>query len=175
MLCLRDYVNTDEHILLGFVKDERDFRLWTADRYGKYPLKGGEINANYKKCAENCFFKPFMVEENGTPIGHFILRNPTADPRVFRIGFVLVDKNLRGKGYGQKIIQLAVRYAYDKLNATQVNLGVFINNKCAVECYKKVGFELVLNSFDNLEDANEVHFYDFYGEQWEYAKMVYRP
>ena len=57
----------------------------------------------------------------------------------------------------------AIKYAKNNLNAKEINLGVFDNNKSAFECYKAVGFEVV---------SMQKGAYQFYDEQWDCAEMV---
>ena len=50
MMEFRKYQKEDAKEILSWIKTERDFRLWSADRYDKYPIKAEDINTNYEKC-----------------------------------------------------------------------------------------------------------------------------
>lgn len=108
-------------------------------------------------------FYPFTLEDEGKIIGHLILRNPGENKDVIRLGFIIIDKEIRGKGYGKKLIKEAIKYAKEKLDAKKVNLGVFKSNESAFECYKSVGFKVI----DIEKDA-----YRFYEEQWDCIEMI---
>ena len=62
---------------------------------------------------------------------------------VIRFGFVIVDDQLRGKGYGKQMLQLAIQKAKNEFGAKKINLGVFDNNPSALHCYESVGFKII--------------------------------
>ena len=161
---LRDYKESDAKIILTWINNERDFRLWSADRYGDYPITGNDINNNYKECSKGGFYPLTMVEGNNI-VGHLILRNPSSDKGVVRMGFVIVDNKIRGCGYGKKIIELAINHAREKLQAKEINLGVFTCNTSALKCYERSGFEIV----DIEKNA-----YTYHEENWDCAEMILR-
>ena len=160
---LRAYKDEDAKEILSWIKNEREFRLWSADRYKDYPASPSDINNNYSECKKTSSFYPFTLEDEGKVIGHLILRNPNENKDVIRMGFIIVDSSIRGKGYGKKLIQEAIRYAKDKLGAKEINLGVFINNEGALRCYKSVGFKVT-----DIEKGA----YKFHDEEWDCAEMI---
>lgn len=161
---LRKYEESDADIILKWIGNERAFRLWSADRYGKYPIKAKDINLNYKDCKTNGSFYPMtLIDDDNNIIGHLILRNPGADKTIIRLGFIIVDNTIRGKGYGKVLLDLAIKYATKELGATEINLGVFKNNESAYRCYSSVGFKEV----ETEKDA-----YEFNGESWDCVEMV---
>ena len=161
---LRIYKEDDAKEILTWIKNEREFRLWTADRYKNYPISASDINDNYNECKKIANFYPLTMEDEGKIIGHLILRNPGERKDEFRLGFIIVDKNIRGKGYGKKLIKEAINYARENLGAKEINLGVFTNNENAFECYKSAGFKVT----DIQKNA-----YQFYNEKWDCAEMIY--
>lgn len=160
---LRKYKEEDAKKILSWIKNEREFRMWSADRYEKYPPSPSDINNNYLKSKETSNFYPFTLEDEGKVIGHLILRNPGENKNIIRLGFIIVDNSIRGKGYGKQLIKEAIKYAKEKLGAKEINLGVFTNNEGALQCYKSVGFKLI----DIEKNA-----YQFYEEQWDCAEMI---
>ena len=159
----RIYKEEDAKEILSWIRNEREFRLWSADRYKEYPALPSDINTNYLKCKESSNFYPFTLEEDGKIIGHIILRNPGDSKETIRLGFIIVDKSLRGKGYGKLLINEAIQYSKEKLGAKEINLGVFTNNENALQCYKSIGFKLI---------RIEKNVYQFYDEHWDCAEMV---
>lgn len=159
----REYQSDDANEIIKWVKNEREFRLWSADRYNHYPITPKDINDNYDKCMELGNFYPFTLVDNDKVIGHIILRNPNNDLNIVRLGFIIVDNHIRGMGYGKKIISEAIKYAKEKLYAKEINLGVFSCNEGALRCYQKMGFETV------RIDKNT---YQFYDESWDTIEMV---
>ena len=45
---LRKYEKEDSKIICSWVKDSKTLFQWSADRIGKFPLQGDELNENYR-------------------------------------------------------------------------------------------------------------------------------
>ena len=113
---LRSFTISDAPTILSWIKDKTAFRKWSADRYPVFPPKPEDMAAQY--AAENIF--PFTaVDGEGNIVGHIMLRYPEPSKTIIRLGFVIIDDQLRGKGYGKQ---------------------VFDNNPSAIHCYESVGF-----------------------------------
>lgn len=143
-LILRPYKPKDAEAIVSWIKDERALRKWSSDRYGAYPITAEDINYKYLECNGDCeepdnFYPMTAVDANG-PVGHLILRYINKEKTVIRLGFIIVDDSKRGMGYGKRMIQMAMRYAFDMLKAEKITLGVFANNPSAYYCYKAAGF-----------------------------------
>lgn len=164
---LRPYKPEDAKTIISWIKDERALRLWSADRYGAYPVTAEDMNYKYMECNGDCTepdnFYPLTAVCEGEIVGHLILRYTDATQKVLRIGFVIVDDTKRGKGYGKRMIQMATRYAFEMLQAEKVTLGVFENNPSAYYCYKAAGFEEI--------ETDRKFVYGFEGEQWPCIEM----
>ena len=138
-MTLRPFTIDDAPIILSWIKDLSAFRKWSADRYPTFPPKPEEMVAQY--AAENIF--PFTaIDNDGNIIGHIMLRYPDFSKTVIRFGFVIVDDNLRGKGYGKQMLQQAIQKAQQEFGAKKITLGVFDNNPSAFYCYQSVGFKV---------------------------------
>ena len=70
---LRTYKEEDAKEILNWIENEREFRLWSADRYGDYPITPDDVNDNYEKSKEISGFYPLTLEDDGKIIGHLIL------------------------------------------------------------------------------------------------------
>lgn len=166
-LKLRPYKPMDAETIISWIKDERALRLWSSDRYGTYPVTAEDMNYKYLECNGDCeepdnFYPMTAVSEEGI-VGHLILRYTDPAQKTIRIGFVIVDDTKRGCGYGKRMIQTAIRFAFEMLRAEKVTLGVFENNPSAYYCYKAAGFR---------EIRQETRYvFDFYGEQWACIEM----
>jgi RimJ/RimL family protein N-acetyltransferase len=51
-----------------------------------------------------------------------------------------VDDSRRGRGYGRRMLELGLEYAFKILKARRVSIGVLKNNEPAYKCYKSLGF-----------------------------------
>lgn len=159
----REYQENDALEILKWINNERDFRMWSADRYDIYPIKPDDININYYESKKISNFYPMTLTIDGKIIGHLILRNPNSDKNTIRLGFIIVDNSIRGKGYGKLLILEAIKYAKEVLHAKNINLGVFDSNESAIFCYKACGFEEI----DVIKDA-----YKYQDETWNQVEMV---
>ena len=152
---LRKYIDSDANEILKWIKNERDFKLWSADRYPYFPITPDEMNLNYYNCSSTGTFFPMTFIDDNKIVGHIILRYPTDNKDIIRFGFIIINDAIRGKGYGKKLINEAIKYAKDVLLAKEITLGVFENNKNAYYCYKSVGFKEIYTEKNVLKFGNE--------------------
>jgi len=140
VLRVRPYEPSDARTIISWIGDEIAFRKWCADRYDRYPITAEDMNINYEKCAGSGGFFPMTAVDDSGIVGHMIMRYTDEKKTVIRLGFIIVDDKKRGMGYGAKMLDEAIRYAFEKLNAQKITLGVFDNNEAAHRCYRSVGF-----------------------------------
>lgn len=163
MLRLRPYKPCDAGAILTWIKNEREFRLWTADRYDHYPITAEDMNRHYDSFAgSDAFWAMTAYDESGVA-GHLIMRFTDEAKKQLRFGFIIVDASRRGKGYGSKMLRMAIRYAAEFLGVEKITLGVFENNPAAYRCYRSVGFR----------EGAEPHWHELMGEQWKCVELEY--
>ncbi len=162
MLELRLYKNTDAQIIVKWLKNEYAFRQWSADRYESYPVTAEDMNNYYSQFGDDELYKLTAICEDEI-IGHLTIRFIDEARKTARLGFVIVDDTKRGLGYGKQLVSLAVTYAFNKLKADKVTLGVFENNASAIRCYLSCGFKIVEK--ENIES------YRCMGEVWNCIEM----
>ena len=157
MIRLRPYKLSDAKFLIDWVKDERIFTMWCANKFS-YPLKERQL-IEYKDIYENdeqgWIFT--ALDECGMPIGHLMMRNADYKNQSVHFGFIIVNHNYRGKGYGKEMVRVAVKYAFEVLKVKKVTLGVFSNNPVAHNCYKSVGF---------VDQKLNEDYFSFKDEKW---------
>ena len=126
-----------------WIRTEEELYKWSADRFNKFPLLAEDINNNYAPQIKTGRFIPLTaVDEEDHILGHFIIRYPKEDDdQTVRFGFVIVNPESRGKGYGKEMLCLGIKYARENLSAGRIDLGVFANNESARCCYESVGFK----------------------------------
>ncbi|MEI3156386.1 MAG: GNAT family protein [Muribaculaceae bacterium] len=95
------------------------------------------------------------------------LRTPADDSTEQRLGFVIVDDSKRGRGLGNALVSMAVKYAFEELGATKVSLVIFENNPSAIHCYEAAGFHRV--------SLPETESYECLGETWNCIEMERLP
>ena len=99
-------------------------------------------------------------------VGSFIMRYINGDHSVIRFGWVVVDETKRGKGYGKRMLELGLQYAFKILKAKKVTIGVFENNTPAYACYKSLGFK---------EAEGEERVVNIKGEDWKLIELYRLP
>ena len=156
MLRLRPYKKDDAETIMSWIKDEKVFYKWTAGILGEYPISVEQFN-------EVSNLMAFTAIDDNEIIGFFTMRRPNEFFEELRFGFVIVDSEKRGQGYGKKMLELGLKYAKEIFGANKVSLGVFENNKPAYFCYKATGFE------DVSQDENEK--YTVMGEEWNCLEL----
>ena len=160
MFTIEKYKNTDADKILSWLSDEKSFRQWSADKYKTYPSAADDMNLFYDSISKDGA-KQYMFCDEGKAIGHFVLRPQCSERlKTVRIGFIIVDTSVRGKGYGRAMLELAIPFVFDEFNAERITLGVFENNSKAKKCYESVGF--------NCVGATE---YTISGEIWKCFEM----
>lgn len=110
---LRKYKTTDSDIISGWIVDERSLYQWSADRINKFPLSGDDIiNCYLPMMQTGRFISLTFIDQSDNIIGHLTIRYPIqSNDKVVRLGFVIVDPVLRGKGYGKALLSAAIEYA----------------------------------------------------------------
>lgn len=159
MLRLRPYKPGDAEHIVKWCKDEYAFRQWSADRYPEFPITAEDMNRLYDNLE---IYGLTAFDETGV-VGHLTMRFPRDGFDEVRFGFVIVDCEKRGRGYGKEMLSLAVKFAIEFLKVGKISLGVFENNTTALQCYKAVGFKVVKR--DNVES------YRCLGEIWNCIEM----
>ena len=140
-------------------------RQWCADRYEHYPVTPDDMNSYHKQYIDGHNSVALTMVDDEEEIGYVTLRVPDDDLLEQRIGFVIVDDSKRGRGLGKTLVEMAVDYAFCKLDATKVSLGVFENNLAAIRCYESVGFRRVVRK--------KTESYECLGETWNCIEMEY--
>ncbi len=140
MVGLRPYRQNDAKEIITWCKDEFSFYKWTAGIMGEYPVSYERLNeATSGRIANETYFPFAAFDENGV-FGFFTLRKPGEDAGELSFGYVIIAPEYRGKGYGKKMMQLGIRFAFEIYGAKKLSLEVYEDNDDARRCYKAVGF-----------------------------------
>jgi RimJ/RimL family protein N-acetyltransferase len=101
--------------------------------------------------SESEFF--LKVEKSGELIGIFKGRVEFKNPNEALIWCYILDKPLRGNGYGTKILNNILAYFKDNLGIVNFSTGIVEGNNRAVKFWNKNGFNLlrISKDFFNIE------------------------
>ena len=166
VLRLRPYERDDAYAIVSWIKDEHAFRQWSADRYERWPVTAGDVNAFYDACTAGERFFALTAEDEAGVTGHLTMRWLDENKTILRFGFIIVDRERRNQGLGREMLRLALRHAFTVLKAEKVTLAVFENNEPAYRCYKAAGFK------DAPSEKPER--YHVLGEVWTCQEMEYK-
>ena len=167
MIRLRPYKPCDAKSIVSWCKDEETFLLWGGDHFGTFPISEEIMNRKYfhdnGDCTEEDNFYPVTAFDDDGIIGHFIMRYLHGDNRILRFGWVIVDDAKRGQNYGQRMLRLGLKYAFEIMQVDKVTIGVFEKNAAAYRCYLSAGFH---QSPEQPESFEEI-----LGEKWKIMEL----
>ncbi len=156
MMNIRPYEDSDAQTILSWCKNEEEFYKWSAGVLGEYPITEEEFG--FVKSAMS-----FTAYDENDIIGFFTLRYPGGVTDELRFGFVIVNPEFRGKGYGKAMLRQGLKQAFSIYGADKVSLAVFENNESAYYCYRAVGFRDVF--------SEETEIYHVMGQDWKCKEM----
>lgn len=137
MINLQPFKINDASELISKIKDKRALLQFAGPAY-HFPLTEEQLGNDLDN--ENRFMFNIFDETEQNVIGHaqIFLKEDT-----FLLGRILIwDENNRGKGYGKKTVQELLKYGFRNFHRETAELNVYDWNTGAIECYKKVGFEI---------------------------------
>ncbi|WP_159064781.1 GNAT family N-acetyltransferase [Thaumasiovibrio subtropicus] len=136
--------------LLEWVPNAAFNLLWGGPLY-QYPLTLSQVEMHLSSPG----VYPFMLVDDTQVIGYVeVVDQGQGRFRLCRV--LVVDPNARGKGIGERLVNLAIEYAKKHFNASTMTLGVFEQNYAARRCYERLGF---------VYDKRE-RYCDFEDEKW---------
>jgi RimJ/RimL family protein N-acetyltransferase len=143
MIELKFFERSNFQQLINWIETPEFLLQWGGPNFS-FPLTEQQLE-NYLKDAnkDNSSVLVYSVidKETGNVIGHISLGNVDRNNKSARVGKVLVgDKNVRGRGIGQRMMTEILKVAFDELKLHRVSLGVFDFNASAIACYEKAGF-----------------------------------
>jgi len=141
-LRLRPFRRNDAKSIVTWIHEPEAFYKWTAGIMGEFPLTVERLLEVTSGRDDNDRYFPFTAFDEDGPVGFFTARiRPEDDDHILRLGYVIVSPEKRGLGYGKKMLELALTFAFEVYGAKKVSLGVFENNIPAYHCYRSVGFK----------------------------------
>ena len=124
----------------------------------KYPLDNGQLS-DYLDAPKSFPFNVIIGEDE--VIGHAEIIQINESMR--KLDKVLIaDKNLRGKGIGEKLMHTLLGYSFNVMGANKVELNVYDWKLSGIRCYKKVGF---------IKNPGKENVTEFGDKHWEYFNM----
>ena len=163
LLSIRPYdPSLDFEIIKNWITEPREHAMWCAGRT-KFPIEREDFTRLLDDIAQRCGDVPFIAEDtDGKPVGFFCY-SVNAESKYGMLKFVMVDPAQRGRGYGKKMLRLAVDQAFEMTGAEAVALCVLSANTGAKKCYESVGF---------TESQTDKNAFTYENEVWDRCHMV---
>lgn len=159
MIKLEPFVQSDFQQLIDWVDSEELLIQWCGSLFS-FPLTMRSLawyirDTNVINESDAFVYKAVDVE-TGNVVGHISLGGLSWKNRSSRISRVLVGKEDRHrKGIGQQMTKAALKIGFEELGLHRISLGVYSNNKPALNTYVKCGFNIEGVSRDILWYNNE--------------------
>lgn len=81
------------------------------------------------------------TKETDIHIGNIKI-DPITGDKQGEYGILIGDTTQWGKGFAQEVSQAVIDYCFHTLSLKKITLGVIAENKSAIKLYKKLGFEV---------------------------------
>jgi RimJ/RimL family protein N-acetyltransferase len=158
MIKLEPFVQSDFQQLIDWIDTEELLIKWSGSLFS-FPLTLKTMqwyirNTNVPGQSDAFVFKA-VETETGEVVGHISLGGLSWKNRSSRISRVLVSPHAQQKGICQQMTKAVLKIGFQELGLHRIGLGVYENNKAALNCYLKCGMNIEGVSRDILWYNNE--------------------
>ena len=162
---LRPYIAfKDFYEIKNWVTEERMHAMWCANLI-QFPIEKDNFEKILQEAAERFGDSPYVATSDDGELIGFFCYSVNLDTNEGMLKFVMNNSKYRGKGYGKKMLLLAVKYAFEITNVEAVHLNVFPENERAKKCYESVGF---------IERKTDLNAFIYKDESWGRCNMIIR-
>ncbi len=146
MIRLEYFGEGDFQQLIDWIVDEELLINWSGSLFS-FPLTKKSLDwylsdTNVPLSSEAFVYKAIDTE-TGNIVGHISLGGVSWKNRSARVTRVLVGNTVeRSKGFGQGMTKAILKIGFEELGLHRISLGVYENNKAALNCYLKSGFSI---------------------------------
>ena len=158
MIKLKPFVQSDFQQLIDWIDTEELLIKWSGSLFS-FPLTIKTMewyirDTNVPGESDAFVFKA-VETETGEVVGHISLGGLSWKNRSSRISRVLVSPHAQQKGICQQMTKAVLKIGFEELGLHRIGLGVYENNKPALNCYLKSGMNIEGVSRDILWYNNE--------------------
>jgi RimJ/RimL family protein N-acetyltransferase len=157
MIELTVFTKEDIQRLLSWVPDSRFTLQWAGPKYSFDKLEENLIEAISEASKPNpsiYIFNCLNTKKNKI-IGHIQILRIDRDKKEGRIGKVLICKEYRGLGYGEKMVQAICKFGFEKQMLNKLTLAVYDFNLTAIKTYEKIGFKKIKYEKESIKYKEE--------------------
>lgn len=146
MIRLESFERSDFQQLIDWVDSEELLIQWCGSLFS-FPLTMHSLEWYIRDTnvinESDAFVYKAVDTETGKMVGHISLGGLSWKNRSSRISRVLVGKEDRyKKGIGQQMTKAVLKIGFEELGLHRIGLGVYNNNKPAINTYLKCGFNI---------------------------------
>ncbi|MEO6253888.1 MAG: GNAT family protein [Ferruginibacter sp.] len=158
MIRLEPFGQSDFQQLINWIDTEELLIKWSGSLF-TFPLTTKSLDWYIKNTnvlnKSDAFVYKAVESDTGEVVGHISLGGLSWKNRSSRISRVLVGPGSQQKGYCQQMTKAVLQIGFEELGLHRIALGVYENNKSAINCYLKSGFNIEGVSRDILWFNNE--------------------
>lgn len=146
MIRLEPFGRADFQQLINWIDSEELLVKWSGSLFS-FPLTNESLewyisDTNVVNDSDAFVYKA-VDTETGETVGHISLGGLSWKNRSSRISRVLVGNTApQGKGICQQMTKAALKIGFEELGLHRISLGVYENNKAALNCYLKSGLSI---------------------------------
>lgn len=166
MFSFRPFKKIDTALVVSWVETPEEYFNWCAGQIGSYPFLSEMLSSYSDNIADDSGVFLMVACEDDKPYGFLQFSYPTNDRDIIKFEYVLIDPKFRGKGYGKRMVNFAIKYAFDFLSARKITVEIFEDDPVPFRAYTSVGFSL----------TKSVHSFEIMGKMRVVNEMVmYSP
>ncbi len=158
MIKLELFERSDFQQLINWIDSEELLIKWSGSLFS-FPLTKKSLEWYIRDTnvpnKSGAFIYKAVDTETGEVVGHISLGGLSWKNRSSRISRVLIGNAFQQRGYCQQITKAVLKIGFEELGLHRICLGVYENNKPAINCYLKCGFNIEGVSRDILWYNNE--------------------
>ena len=159
---IRPYIeDKDFEYLAKWIDDEKIHALWCANLM-PYPITKENLHSFLEKNAMEWTDSAYVATEDNGKVTGFFCYSVNVDDNSGFLKLIVVDREKRGAGYGKKMLQLALKYAFEITGVESVRINVFDRNAAAKHCYE-IGF---------VEESISKDIFPYKDETWNRCHMI---
>ena len=145
MIILEPFGPNDFQQLIDWIDTEELLIKWSGSLFS-FPLTIKSLEWYVKDTnvldESDAFVYKAVDTETGIVVGHMSLGGLSWKNRSSRISRVLVSPDAQQKGICQQMTKAVLKIGFEELGLHRIGLGVYENNKAALNCYLKSGFNI---------------------------------
>ena len=145
MIILKTFGPDDFQQLINWIDTEELLIKWSGSLFS-FPLTIKSLEWYVKNTnvlgESDAFVYKAVDNETGIVVGHISLGGLSWKNRASRISRVLVSPDAQQKGICQQMTKAVLKTGFEELGLHRIGLGVYENNKAALNCYLKSGFNI---------------------------------